>query len=432
MTHLSTRCGYARVRLGVSVDPTLILLLLALVVGVYMAWNIGANDVANAMGTSVGSHALTIRQAVIVAAIFEFAGAFLVGGQVTGTIKKGIIDPGLFAAVPQDFALGMTASLLAAALFLQIASFRGLPVSTTHSIVGAVLGFGVVSQGFDAVKWNKLGAIVGSWFVSPLMGGVLGFLVFWVIRKQILDSKQPLDATRRWGPLLVFGAGAVLMLTMLYKGLKNLKLDIGLWGALGLASLAGAVFALIAVFIVRNMGQGAGTRATQLQQVERIFAWLQILTACFMAFAHGSNDVANAIGPAAGVWAALKEGTVAASSRVPLWLLGIGGVGIVVGLATYGKKVIETVGKNITEITPTRGFAAEFGAAATVLIGSRLGLPLSTTHVLVGAVIGVGMARGIAALNMRVIKGIATSWVLTVPAAAVASAVIYKALTWVF
>ena len=408
-------------------DMTTVLLIIALVGGLYMAWNIGANDVANAMGTSVGSHALTIKQAVIVAAIFEFSGAFLVGGNVTSTIRKGIISVEIFQT-PNELALAMTAALLAAALWLQLASLKGLPVSTTHSIVGAVIGAGIVHAGLGAVQWMKIGTIIASWFVSPVCGGILAFCVFTWIRKKILDSDNPERNTLRLAPPLVLVAGTVLMMTFIYKGLKNLKLDLGYGTTTLLAASVGLVLAILARFWIKRTKAPGQERMEQIQYVERVFAWLQIITACFMAFAHGSNDVANAIGPAAAVYSALTEGVVATKSAVPLWLLGLGGVGIVIGLATFGKRVIETVGKIITEVTPTRGFAAEFGAAATILLGSRLGLPLSTTHVLVGSVIGVGMARGISGLNLVVIRNIAASWIITLPAAALVSALLFLLL----
>jgi inorganic phosphate transporter, PiT family len=407
-------------------DPTVILLVLAGVFGLYMAWNIGANDVANAMGTSVGSHALTIKQAIVVAAIFEFAGAALVGGHVTDTIRQGITDTSLYEAAPHELAVGMLAALLAAALWLQLASWKGLPVSTTHSIVGGVVGFSIASRGFASVEWGKVGSIVASWFISPLFGGLLAFLTFTVIRRCILDAQDPLARTRRVAPLLIFTVGVVLTLTLFFKGLKNLNLHLSVAQTVGLSLGGGLFMALVAAFFMRGIGRGERLdHVSANRRVERVFAWLQIVTACFMAFAHGSNDVANAVGPVAGVLAVVQTGTVAGKAMVPSWVLAAGGLGIVVGLATWGARVIETVGKKITEITPTRGFSAEFGAAATVLIGSRLGLPLSTTHVLVGAVIGVGFARGIAALNMRVLRDVVSSWVITVPLTGLVAAGLY-------
>lgn len=410
-------------------EPTVVLLILAGVFGLYMAWNIGANDVANAMGTSVGSHALTIKQAILVAAVFEFAGAALVGGHVTDTIRKGITDPALYEAAPYELAVGMLAALLAAAVWLQLASWKGLPVSTTHSIVGGVMGFGIASRGLASVDWGKMGSIVASWFVSPLCGGILAFLTFTIIRRYILDAKDPLDRTRRLAPVLLSVVGVVLLLTLFFKGLKNLDLHLTTLQTVGIACTGGVALAAVAAFFLRGLGKGEQLdHKTANRRVERVFAWLQIVTACFMAFAHGSNDVANAVGPVAGVLAVVKNGTVSASAVVPVWVLAAGGLGIVVGLATWGARVIETVGKKITEMTPTRGFSAEFGAAATVLLGSRLGLPLSSTHVLVGAVIGVGFARGIAALNMKVLRNVVSSWLITVPLTGVVAAILYWVL----
>jgi PiT family inorganic phosphate transporter len=411
-------------------EPTTIILGLAVLFGLYMAWNIGANDVANAMGTSVGSHALTIRQAVIVAAIFEFAGAFLVGGQVTQTIQKGIIDPTIYQSEPLTLAVGMLAAMLAAALWLQLASAKGLPVSTTHAIVGAVLGFGIVSAGFDAVSWGRLSGIVASWFVSPVCGGIIAFTIFYIIRRYILDAELPLHRTKLLSPVLLLVVGSVLMLVLLFKGLKNLNLELSATQIVAACVAFGGVLAVVAMFALRGFDKVEVERSEAHRRVEKVFGWLQIITACFMAFAHGSNDVANAVGPLAGIVTILDSGKVSATGGVPTWVLVLGGIGIVIGLATYGARVIETVGKNITEMTPTRGFAAEFGAALTILVGSQLGLPLSTTHILVGAVIGVGFARGIAALNLRVIRSVATSWVITVPATAIVAIALYYPLRW--
>ncbi len=396
-------------------DQALIILGVCLIVGLYMAWSIGANDVANAMGTSVGSHALTIGQAIAVAAIFEFLGAFLVGGQVTNTIKQEIVDPMMFAGDPIGFAGGMTAALLATAVWLQFASARGLPVSTTHSIVGAVVGFGIVTGGWDAVQWDALTGIILSWFISPFLGGVIAFGTFFIIRKYILDSQDPLRMTKKLGPFMLFVVVSATSFLFFEKSLSGLQLNY----RAELAFFITISFSLLLVFTAKMLLLRGKleplNRDSNLAQVERIFAWFQIVTACFMALAHGSNDVSNAIGPVAAVASIVKDGYMSSSSEVPLWLLGLGGLGIVVGLATYGRKVIETIGTGITEITPTRGFAAEFGASFTILVGSSLGLPLSTTQVLVGAVIGIGLARGLAGLNIVVIKRIMGSWLITIP-----------------
>lgn len=381
-----------------------------------MAWNIGANDVANAMGTSVGSGALTLRQAILVAAVFEFGGAVLVGAHVTDTIKGEIIPPEAFVADPETFMIGMAAALCGAATWLLVATMLGLPVSTTHSIVGAVVGFGLVSVGPADVSWGTLGPIVLSWVVSPLCGGVLAFLMFTFVRRAIILADDPYDATVRWSPYLIALVGFTLGLSILFKGLKNLNLDLPFHlAAPACLAFGGALGLAMRTWLVRRPRPVGYSVAS----VERLFGGLQVVTACYVAFAHGSNDVANAIGPLAAIVQSAQEGAVAAKATVPLWVLVLGGVGIVIGLATYGYKVIDTVGHKITSMTPTRGFSAEFGAATTVLLASRLGLPISTTHTLIGAVIGVGLARGMAALNLRVIRNIVYSWVITIPAAAV-------------
>jgi len=394
-----------------------------------MAWNIGANDVANAMGTSVGSGALTLRQAILVAAIFEFGGAVLVGAHVTETIKGGIIPPEPFAADPQVFMYGMASALAGAAAWLLIATVLGLPVSTTHSIVGAVVGFGLVTVGWAEVQWHTLGPIVISWVVSPLCGALLAFLTFSFIRRKIILADEPYTATVQWAPHLIALVGFTLGLSILYKGLANLNLDLPFAVAGPVCLLIGGTLGLAMRVWLSRRHDPDGFSVTS---VERLFAGLQIVTACYVAFAHGANDVANAIGPMAAIIQVWQEGSMAAKAPVPIWVLAIGGMGIVVGLATYGYKVIQTVGHKITSMTPTRGFSAEFGTATTVLLASRLGLPISTTHTLIGAVIGVGLARGLAALNLRVIRNIAYSWVITLPASAVVAIGCFLALKAIF
>ena len=413
------------------------ILLAAIVAGAYMAWNIGANDVANAMGTSVGSGALTLMGAVVLAGIFEFLGAVLVGSHVTNTIRGGILEVGAFepggvigADGPLVLALGMLSALLAAGLWLHVATFFSLPVSTTHSIVGALIGIGIVSLGLGGVDWGTVGSIVASWFVSPVLGAGLGFLTFIMIRRRILKRSDPIVATRAMAPWLMGTVAMLMVLSFIYKALKNVLDAPPLVVALGGAVLAGLVVAGAVALGVRLRPAPEGV--DPYRYVERMFAGLQIVTACYVAFAHGANDVANAIGPVAAVVNLAQSGfeRVGTEVPVPFWVLVLGGVGIVVGLATYGYRVIATVGKEITEMTPTRGFSAEFGAATTVLIASRMGLPVSTTHTLVGSVIGVGLAQGIGALNMRVIRNIIGSWVATVPAAAGIAALIFVVLRY--
>jgi PiT family inorganic phosphate transporter len=396
---------------------------------VYMAWNIGANDVANAMGTSVGSHAITMKQAVLLAAVFEFAGAFLVGGHVTNTVRKGIVSTDVFQDNPELFVLGMLSALIAAGVWLNLSTFLGLPVSTTHSIIGAIVGFGLIVGGFSAIHWGKLGSVVMSWVVSPVCGGLMGWATFTIIKRTVLSSWNPVRAARRIVPILIFPVAVILVLSMLYKGLKNLKLDVPFSQALLIAMVVGVLaYYSMKLLLSIKLKHVPRKRVDAFKQVEKIFAYLQVGTACYVAFAHGANDVANAIGPFAAIVAVFKSGDLAMKVPVPIWVLALGGAGIVVGLGTWGYRVIETIGKKITSITPSRGFSAEFATATTVLICSKLGLPVSTSHTLVGSVIGVGMARGMAALNLRVIRNIINSWIITIPASAIVTILIFLAL----
>ena len=396
-------------------------LLLGAVLALYMAWAIGANDVANAMGTSVGSGALTIGGAVIVAGVLEFAGAFLAGGHVTDTVRKGMLDAVLVEQNPQLVLYGMLAALASAGTLLIAATKFGLPVSTTHSIVGAIVGFGAVGLGVDAVAWGKVGQIVASWLTSPLIGGVLAFLIFNLIRALVLDRDNPITELEKIGPFFFFYVFFIIGLVTLFKGLQNLNLDLDLPQAFAASLALGVVGAVFGKLVLRRAVRQAGgpTSGDHFRHVEKVFVVLQIMTACAVAFAHGSNDVANGVGPLAAVHGIITTGAVASKSAVEPWMLAVGGFGIVVGLATWGYRVMETVGTKITELTPSRGFAAELAAATTIVLASRFGIPVSTTHILVGSVFGVGLARGIGALDLRVIGSILVSWVATVPLAAV-------------
>ncbi|MBR9880430.1 MAG: inorganic phosphate transporter [Gammaproteobacteria bacterium] len=397
-----------------------IFILLACAFGFFMAWGVGANDVANAMGTSVGSRAVTIKQAIIIAVIFEFLGAWLAGGQVTETIRKGIINPALLENDPQFLVYGMLASLLAAGTWLLIASMKGWPVSTTHSIVGAIVGFALAGLGIEAVGWGKVGQIAASWIVSPLLAGSIGFMLFKSVQRLVFEADDPFAAAKRYVPMYVFLVGFIVAMVTLTKGLKHVGLHLAPLESLLIAVLFG--LALMGLGIWRERSIGRSQRKTDsfgFEGVERVFGVLMIFTACAMAFAHGSNDVANAVGPLAAVISVVHEhGSIEGASAVPWWVLVLGGGGIVVGLVTYGHKVIATVGTGITELTPSRGFAATLAAATTVVLASGTGLPISTTHTLVGAVLGVGLARGLAALNLRVIGTIVMSWLITLPAGA--------------
>ena len=411
-----------------------IFMIMAIVFGLYMTWGIGANDVANAMGTSVGSGAITVKQAILIAAIFEFAGAFIAGGTVTKTIRKGIIDPSSITGSPELLVYGMLAALLAAAIWLMIASTRGWPVSTTHSIVGAIVGFAVAGIGMHAVNWAKIGQIVASWLVSPLLGGVIALVLMLSIRKLILNADNPFAQAKKWGPFYVFLVGFIVSLVTMFKGLKHLKLEFTMTESIIAAVVFGIVCAVVGRMMINKVKVDEGAdREFHYASVEKAFVPMMIFTACAMAFAHGSNDVANGIGPLAAVVSIVEHnGEVAQKADLPIWILVLGGVGIVVGLATMGWKVMQTIGTKITELTPTRGYCATLAAATTVVLASKTGLPVSTTHIAVGAVMGVGLARGLGALDLRVIGNIVVSWVVTLPAGGILAAIFFFIFKGIF
>src|SRR3989338_1578188 len=415
-------------------DYGLVLRLLACLFGFFMAWGVGANDVANAMGTSVGSKALTIKQAILIAMVFEFAGAYLAGGEVTETIKSGIVDASMIT--PDLMVLGMMSALLAAGTWLLVASTKGWPVSTTHSIVGAVIGFAAVGVSMDAVHWSGVGPIVASWVVSPVLSGFVAFGLFLGVLKLIIDTDHPFQNAKRFVPLYMFATGFMVSIMTLTKGLKHIGLNLsateGFFLSLG---VGGLVMLLGIVLLSRIKIDVEADKDFHYASVEKVFAVLMIFTACAMAFVHGSNDVANAVGPLAAIVGVIQSGgemAVGAKSAVPGWVLLLGAVGIVIGLATYGYKVIATIGKEITELTPSRGFAAELATATTVVGASAIGLPVSTTHTLVGAVLGVGLARGIGALNLGVIGKIFMSWLITLPVGAALSIIFFYILRGIF
>ncbi|HEY2810490.1 MAG TPA: anion permease [Rhabdochlamydiaceae bacterium] len=456
-----------------------------------MAWNIGANDVSNAMGTSVGSGALTLRRAVILAAVLEFSGAYFVGANVSETMQHSLIDTQLFTSQPIILILGMIGALFGTGIWLQIASYFGWPVSTTHAIVGAIIGFGWYVGGAEGVRWAEILTIVSSWIISPVLAGIISFSIFSFLQKRILFALDPSTETKKLLPFLVFIVLATFTLSLIFNGLKNLHLSITFLQALGLALVVGLLGSGITYFFVRRFSFGQPSsipssrhlpqtvvslgkaikhlqrvhvssfddthdkvgkllsevkdlsrelkketnfeeRTSEYRSVEKMFIFMQIMSAAFVAFAHGANDVANAIGPVSAVLDIINLGTLTTSSPVPTWLLAFGGIGIVIGLATWGWRVIETIGKKITELTPTRGFSAEFGAATTILLASKLGLPISTTHCLVGAVLGVGLARGMRAINLNMIRDIILSWVITIPASAGMSIISFYVLKTIF
>lgn len=411
-----------------------ILLTFAIISGLFMAWGVGANDVANAMGTSVGSGAITIKQAIVIAIIFEFTGAVLAGGEVTSTIRKGILDTNLFINEPQLLVYGMLASLLAAGFWLMVATSLGWPVSTTHSIVGAIVGFGAVGVGVDAVSWSVVVNIALSWIVSPIIAGGISYLLFKSIQTLIIDTPNPFNNAKKYVPFYIFLVGFIISLVTIFKGLKYVGLSFDVSTSYMFAVGFGLFITLIGFFIINRIPLvSSKNKNFNFASMEKIFGVLMIVTAAAMAFAHGSNDVANAIGPLAAISGIIENsGVIDAKSSLPVGILLVGGIGIVFGLVTYGHKVIATVGTGITQLTPSRGFAATLAAASTVVIASGTGLPVSTTQVLVGAILGVGMARGIAALNLRMINKIFLSWLITLPAGAFMSIVFFFILKNIF
>ena len=394
----------------------LTIIIIASIVGFFMAYGIGANDVANAMGTSVGSKALTLKQAIIIAAIFEFLGAYFGGGEVTSTIRKGIVDPTIYEDA-NKFIIGMLSSLLAAGTWLIVASRRGWPVSTTHSIVGAIIGFVSISKGMSYVSWGTVGGIASSWVTSPVIAGLLAFLIYLSAKKSILDSTNPGRRAINIIPIYSFYVAFIISLVIARKGLKNIGLELSESDVYVFSSIFGIIAAAVTYIVLRQ-----NFSKIKKNGIESAFAILMVVSACAMAFAHGSNDVANGIGPMAAVISIVDSGgEVVQKSDLPIWILFVGGLGIVIGLSTLGYRVMLTIGTKITELVPTRGFSAELAAAATVVIASRTGIPVSTTQIAVGAVMGVGLARGIGALDLRVIGGIMMSWVITLPVGAILS-----------
>ena len=412
------------------------ILIAAIAAGLYMAWAIGANDVANSMGTSVGSGAITVGGAIVIAGTFEFLGAFLAGGEVTSTIRKGIIDAEALDHDPDLLVVGMLSALLAAAVWLTVASRFGWPVSTTHSIVGAIIGFAVVAIGVEAVHWWDVATIAASWVVTPVLAGAIAFLLVLSVQRLIFDKEDPALQARRYVPFYIFAAVLVTATVTFVKGLKHVGLDLSMPMAILYSALAAGIVAVVSRMAINRLNfrslESPIGRQSRFNDVEKVFGILMIVTASGMAFAHGSNDVANAIGPVAAIVGVVSTGGVAAKSAVPVWVLLIGAAGIVVGLATFGYRVMATIGRKITELTPSRGFAAEFAAASTVIVASGTGLPVSTTQTLVGAVMGVGLARGVTALDFGVVRTILISWVVTLPVGAALAVAFYYLLRTLF
>ena len=409
--------------------PNLIILLIAITAALYMAWNIGANDVANSMGTSVGSGALTLKKAVVVAGVFEFLGAFLVGKHVTNTISKGIVDPAFIEL--NLLMLGMLSSLIAASLWVTIATYFGLPVSTTHSIVGGVMGFAIVLN-IHLIFWRKLFDIIASWIISPFLGALTAYIIFLILKKTILSKNNPIKEAKKIVPLFIFFTIFVISMSIIYKGLNNLNLNLGFKYSVLISALLAMIGMFIGYIFLTKYNQKYENEEDKYIRLEKLFIYLQIITASSVAFAHGANDVANTTGPLVTIVQIYKGVSISTKVLIPLWVLALGGAGIVLGISTWGYKVIYTIGKKITEVTPTRGFSAELATAFTVLVFSKLGMPISTSHVIVGSVLGVGIAGGFATVNYKIIKNIVYSWVLTIPIAMIFSSVIFLFLKTIF
>ncbi len=410
-----------------------VLYVMAFAFGLCVCWGMGANNVANAMGTSVGSGAVTLRRALLLAAVMEFAGAYLAGGEVAATVSKGIIDGRVFEPVPHLLLFGMIGALLAAGIWLAIASMRGWPVSATHAIVGAICGAGVAALGTGAVNWETMAEIVVSWLISPVLGAIVALLLTLSIRKLIFNTGNPIRQARRWGPMYAFLVGWIVALVTITTGLKYVNISLG--GVQGqlLAIAIGIVLAIVAKALMGRINlEESEDRIFHFASVEKLFVPLMVFTGAAMAFAHGSNDLANGVGPMATAIQIIETQAVSARSAVTPFMLLLGAIGIAVGVVTYGYKVMATIGNKITQLTPTRGYAATVAASIVVVAASGIGMPVSTTHIAVGAVIGVGIARGIGALDMRVIGGIILSWIVTVPIAGILAAVVFHILRAVF
>lgn len=409
-------------------ETTTIILVLSLVAGFLMAFSLGANDVSNSMAPAVGAKAITIKQAVVISALLNCLGAIFLGSHVTATISTGIVSPDV---VPDRnlFMLGMFAALLASGIFVLFATFTGLPVSSTHALVGSIAGFGLVLGGAEAVSWKMLISIVICWVLAPFMGAVLGYFVFVHIRKTILYSARMLHGALRWLPFWIALTVVLIVLSLLFKTPVGKRLDLGFWSAIGVAAV---LFALTIFFCRLIFPPMLKKKGSSTDKVEEIFRRMQVYTACFLSLSHGANDVSNAIGPVVAVYIIARKHDLVGSLEIPLWLLLLGGVGIALGTMMMGRKVMATVGQRITQINNSRGFAVSFGAATTVLMATNLGMPVSTTHATVGSVVGVGLARGFAAVDFRVLGKIFISWILTVPAAGFLCILLFLLLEKIF
>jgi len=392
----------------------------------YMAWSIGSNDVANSMATAVGAKAITFKQAVLIAGVLNVLGAVFVGGHVTDTVRKGVVD--VTGLDSQTLLLGFVASLLAAAIWVTISTWKSMPISTTHSIIGALMGFGLIAGGTSSVLWDKIGAVAASWILSPIAGAVLAFFIFKIIVKTIFAKDEPVKSAKIVGPIIIGFTVFLIASSLFLKTPLSKNYHISEIEGLQFAAVIAVVVGIVGLFLLRKIKAHGPEDYTT---VERIFRKLQIVTSCYVAFAHGANDVANAIGPVAAIVPLAQGVDIGGKVDVPIALLLLGGVGIAIGCMTWGRKVMKTVGTKITSLTNTRGFSVDFGAATTVLIASKLGMPISTSHTVVGAVIGVGLARGLEAVDLSIIRKIVISWLLTLPIAAGTSIAIFLCLRMV-
>ena len=392
----------------------------------YMAWSIGSNDVANSMATAVGAKAITFKQAVLIAGVLNVLGAVFVGGHVTDTVRKGVVD--VTGLDSHTLLLGFVASLLAAAIWVTISTWKSMPISTTHSIIGALMGFGLIAGGTSSVLWDKIGAVAASWILSPIAGAVLAFFIFKIIVKTIFARDEPVKSAKIVGPIIIGFTAFLIASSLFLKTPLSKNYHISEIEGLQFAAVIAVVVGIVGLFLLRKIKAHGPEDYTT---VERIFRKLQIVTSCYVAFAHGANDVANAIGPVAAIVPLAQGVDIGAKVDVPIALLLLGGVGIAIGCMTWGRKVMKTVGTKITSLTNTRGFSVDFGAATTVLIASKLGMPISTSHTVVGAVIGVGLARGLEAVDLSIIRKIVISWLLTLPIAAGTSIAIFLCLRMV-
>lgn len=403
----------------ITVEYGLLFIVLASVVGLWMTWGVGANDLANIMSTTMGSKALTVRQALIIAIIFEIMGAFLGGSEVSETVRGGIINLDVVAAEPHLLIYSMLSVLLAGAIWITTASFLGMPVSITQAIIGALVGVGAIAIGIHAVEWYNVIYIFISWVASPSLAGLVAFFLFISIRQVILGVEEPVKAAKHVIPVYFFLVGIVLAIMTVLKALEHFHVHLNKLSQIFIVLGTAILIVGLGIEAMRHVHRYAKlNRHTQFQYIENLFSVLMAFTACAMVFAHGSNDVAIAVGPVISVISTVITGSPLHDGYLLSFSLLLGCLGVLLGLFMYGRKVIATVGNGITMLTPSRAFAATFAAASTVVASTTMGLPVSATQTLVGAVFGVGLARGIDALNLTVMRNIFFSWVLTIPVTA--------------